>query len=546
MKLLVIGLDGMTFDVIDPLIKMKHLPNIARLMREGIRSPLLSTVPSRTPVAWSSFVTGKSPGDHGVYAWGIKTADYRMSIINANYLRDQSIWTILHRAGKKIGVVGLPMSYPPERYPSFMVGGPLSPSVHSAFTFPESLYQEVKENVGEYIIDYDKRQQLAEGEEPFVASMTRMARARGETTLYLMRAYPWDVLTAVFIAPDRLQHCLWPHLNFVSPMSRIQERIIEFYDLIDDYIGKMVEATPNPKTVIILSDHGFGPGRRKVSLNGWLMRQGYLNQSRSSEFGSLRQQLVALANRVGLTRERLKRWLSQMGMLDQLGDQIDGMSTYEMAFDWQRSVAFAGGPGIYLNVVGREREGIVSPGDEYEGLRKEISEGLSQLQDPQSGEPVFVDVCYREQFYTGRRVDMAPDIIPVPRDGFKVANQFYEEGSHSIREDVFEDPQGWTQGMHRRAGVLIAWGPQINRTAHLQEPAYIWDLAPTLLGLSGIPVPTDMTGRVLTELLKPEFAQSVRRVDAAEGEHEGKGLLWAGDDDEQVVEERLRGLGYLE
>lgn len=546
MNLLVIGLDGMTFDVINPLVEMGRLPNIARLVREGVHSTLLSTVPSITPVAWSSFITGKSPGDHGVYDWGIKTADYRMSIINANYLQDQSIWALLHRAGKQIGVIGLPVSYPPSPYPSFTIGGPLSPSVHSPFTFPETLYREIKENVGEYIIDFDKKQQLIAGEEAFVAAMARLVKARGETTLYLMQKYPWDVLMPVFIATDRLQHCLWQHLNFTKPLTPIQQQIVEFYDLVDEYIGHFIEAAPDPKTVILLSDHGFGPGKKMISLNGWLLQEGYLRPSQSGLSGNARQHALALAKRIGLTRSQLKKGLSRFGLLGRFENQMERINTYEIAFDWPRSVAFAGRVGIYLNVKGREREGIVAPGEEYERLRKEISAKLSHMRDPQSGEAVFEKVCNREEFYSGRHVEMAPDIVLVPNDGFKTVARLHR--SRGNRTDIFEQPQEWEQGMHRRDGILIAWGEMIEADGHLQKPPHIWDMAPTLLYLADVPIPTDMTGQVIVDLVKAEYREHWRFLyeKAEDAVQEREGPLWANEEDERLVEERLRGLGYLE
>lgn len=548
-NLLIIGLDGMTFDVIHPLIDLGHLPNIARLMQEGTHSPLLSTVPSITPVAWSSFITGKAPGDHGVYAWGIKTSDYRMDIINANYLQDQSIWTILNQAGKRIGVIGLPMSYPPQPYPSFMIGGPLSPSVHSPFTYPESLYQEIKKNVGEYIIDFDKKQQLAAGEEAFVEAMLRLVRTRGETTLYLMQQYPWDVLMPVFVATDRLQHCLWPHLNFTAPLTSLQKRIIEFYDLVDAYIGRFIEAVPDPKAVVVLSDHGFGPGKQKISLNGWLMREGYLHRKQSNQTRSLRQYAMAAAKRTGLTREKLRKWLSRIGVLDHLSDQINRLSTYEMAFDWQHSVAFAGGSGIYLNVRGRERAGIVSPGEEYERLRQEIVEKLATLRDPQSDEPIFEDVYRREDFYSGRRVDMAPDVVPIANRGYKLGAQFYAEGTRNIRQDVFEHPKEWDRGTHRREGILVAHGEPIEKDIELENPPHIWDVTPMLLALAGVSIPADMDGQAVMDLLKPAYKRSIQVATDGTSQatpHKKDKALWASEHDEQLVAERLRELGYLE
>lgn len=547
MRLLVIGLDGLTFDVVNPLIEMGHLPNVARLMGEGSKSPLLSTVPTLSPVAWSSFITGQSPGDHGVYAWGIKTSDYRISLINANYLQDQSIWSTLHQAGKRIGVIGLPMSYPPHPYPSFMVGGPLSPGVHSSFTFPDSLYQELKKNVGEYIIDLDKKQLLAEGEEGIVAALSRMVRVRGEATLYLLQEYPWDVLTAVFVATDRLQHCLWHHFSFAQPFTGIQRSIVGFYDLIDEYIGRLIDVTPDPKTVVLLSDHGFGPGKRKISLNGWLLREGYLRRGESVQGKRMRQQVLAAANRVGLTRTQIKEWLGRVGLLDILGSRLDEVSTYETAFDWQRSIAFAGGQGIFLNVRGREREGIVPPGRDYERMRKEIAEKLLALQDPETGERAFEQVRYREELYDGRRVGMAPDVVPLPREGYEVRAQFYEKSSRRIREGVFDTPGEWGRGMHRPEGILVASGDQIEQGVRLQELPHIWDVTPFLLALSGVPIPAGMTGQVPVELIKPAYRKRIEYTDKSERTgQERDGALWDSESDEHLVEERLRGLGYLE
>jgi predicted AlkP superfamily phosphohydrolase/phosphomutase len=535
----------MTFDIVNPLIEMGHLANMAQLMREGSFSPLLSTVPSITPVAWSSFLTGKSPGDHGVYDWGIKTANHRMSIINANYLQDQSIWSILHRAGKKIGVIGLPMSYPPQPYPSFVIGGPLSPGLHSPFTFPRTLYQEIRENVGQYIIDYDKKQELTKGEASFVATMSHMAKVRGETTLYLMQKYPWDVLMPTFVATDRLQHCLWHLLSFTESLTPIQHEVVAFFDLVDSYIGQFIEATPDPKAVVVLSDHGFGPGRRKVSLNGWLMREGYLIRSRADRTRGIQQRLVALANRVGLTRAQLRKWLSRTGMLGHVETRINQVSTYELAFDWQRSVAFAGGPGIYLNVAGREQGGTVSPGEDYECLRQEIVEKLSKLRDPRSNQEVFEQVYLREDFYSGRRVSMAPDIVPLPRGGYRAMAQFHEEKSRRVREAIFDEPHAWDRGMHRREGILVTWGERLEANADIEPKPHIWDVTPTLLGLLDVPIPSDMTGRVIVELIASGERDSIEFADGNKV-HGREAPVWDDDDDERLVEERLRGLGYLE
>ena len=212
--------------------------------------------------------------------------------------------------------------------------------------------------------------------------------------------------------------------------------------------------------------------------------------------------------------------------------------------EWEKTKAFAlSGPffgRIYLNTVGREPQGTVSPGAEWEALREQIAERLLTLRDPATGRPVIEHVWRREEIYQGPRADELPDLVVKPADGYQVTTEF--------RRGLLVEPMpGFLTGTHRMEGILVLHGPGICSGVTV-EGASIADLAPTILHLMGLPVPENMDGRVLLDALTEE-ARAARPVHyiAAEDEEEPGGPTGDvySDADSAEVEARLAGLGYL-
>jgi predicted AlkP superfamily phosphohydrolase/phosphomutase len=211
--------------------------------------------------------------------------------------------------------------------------------------------------------------------------------------------------------------------------------------------------------------------------------------------------------------------------------------------DWSKTIAYSlGNVGqIFLNVKGREPQGTVAPGTEYETLRDDIIRQLKELQDPATGEPVVEQIYRREEIYRGQALERAADIIFIPTRMEYFGFGEYEFGSHRVIETM----QRGISGTHRMNGVLMLYGAPI-KPGTLVEGASLLDLAPTILHLMGEPVLTDMDGKVLTEALQPPLADpaSIRFVEPKESQDQtdDTGLS---DQEESVIAERLRSLGYV-
>lgn len=152
-KIVVIGLDGATFDIIDPLIKKGKLPNLSKIMENGVRGELKSTIHPITPQAWTTFLTGKNAGKHGIFDFtSRKSNSYDIKFINASTRKAQSIFSILSKADKKVGAVAIPFTFPPEKINGFMLSGIDAPVGNEMAVHPDKIYTEIKRNFGRYYI----------------------------------------------------------------------------------------------------------------------------------------------------------------------------------------------------------------------------------------------------------------------------------------------------------------------------------------------------------------------------------------------------------
>src|SRR5262245_29100921 len=243
------------------------MPALAALMRRGSWGTLRSTVPALTLPAWSSFMTGKNPGAHGVYGFRRLAFDgYEgRGLANARDLRATTIFEVAAAAGRRFGVINVPPSYPVRAIANgYMVGCMLTPP-GQPFTNP----REVAAELGEYEIDLPPPKNLRRRDADYtpravayLRGMARQTRLRGEATLRMMAARPVDALCVVFYAPDRIQHYFWEYVDpeKAAPAgeSEVRELLLAVYDELDAAIAKLLDAVGPETSVVVLSDHGFG------------------------------------------------------------------------------------------------------------------------------------------------------------------------------------------------------------------------------------------------------------------------------------------------
>jgi len=546
-KVVVIGLDGGTYTVLDPLMESGRMPNLARLIKKGVRGDLISTIPPVTGPAWTSFMTGKGPGGHGLFDFVKPAADgYSREIINFTHIRSQTIWSILSDAGYKVGVVGVPVTYPPPEVNGFVVSGMLTPGIDANYTYPTELADEIKEKFGEYVLDIWWQHYNPGQEEYLLDALLKCARQRWQVSLHLMKTRPCDVFMTVFMATDRIHHSVW---HFLCPEGeldergkRLREKAYEIYEEIDKGIGELVAAAGEDTNFLLMSDHGFGPLNGKFSVNTWLSQIGLLSCE------GWRQSAVRTREKVSGT---VKWWLQK---LDPLGfrkvlrrillKSPARMKAYSFLnyVDWSKTKAYSASnteSGIYINLKGREPQGVVEPGQEAEELQAFIVKKLKELRHPKTGEPLVNRLYTREDIYKGPFVEKSPDVIFFLNDGEYIADV-------QLNPELFQ-PISWKtgSGTHRLEGFFVGSGPYIKDGLELDSPNII-DLAPTILGLMDVPIPSDMEGRVLETMLTEEFhaGHELVHVEADAAMAMGPTKEFSQDEAERV-EEQLKDLGYL-
>jgi predicted AlkP superfamily phosphohydrolase/phosphomutase len=538
-RVLVIGLDGASFRLLAPWAAAGELPELAKLMAAGCHGELRSTFPALTPPAWSTFVTGKNPGKHGVFSFRALAARGYASgdLVTARDLRARTLWEIVGDAGRRVGAVNVPPAYPVRPVNGFMVSCLLAPPGATDIVYPPELravlgddYEIATEPPRALRRDApDYRARCLE----YLAHLRQLAERRLAVTERLCTEQAWDLLAVVFYEPDRIQHFFWDYLLGDAPpdvdpavAAEIAAAARPIYRLLDAGIGRLVRAAGPDAATLIVSDHGFGPApTRLVRVNRWLADAGRLRVRRGWRL-----------------RRRLVRRLP--------GRLRDRWDTVDAAVDWAGTRAWCEvievrSAGVWLNVAGRQPQGCVRPGAEYDALREELRRGLAALRE--DGKPVFELVARREDVYHGPYTELAPDLLlyTAPRHGLRFDGLRPELRARAVFGDFVDAVWPFT-GAHDPAGVYVAAGPGIAARGGV-EAATLEALAPTILVLLGLPVPDGMDAAPLTSWLTPEAAAAlpVRHVpDADPTPLEGEG--YRSEAERAQVEARLRALGYVE
>jgi len=543
----VLGLDGVPWDLIEQWTEAGELPNLARLVEEGAAGPLESTVPATTPLAWPSIATGVRPDKHGIYGWRDLSPEYSHRMYTGEDVSGPFLWDLLSPAV----VANVPMTYPARDVDGAMVAGLMTPEIGEGFASPPALRTEIETQLPDYRIglyweDYDGPT------EAFRRDLRELvANRRALMDLLLDREDDWRLCFFVYTAPDRLQHLVWE-----------ESVLLEHYRYLDEIVGEaMTAAEARDATLYVVSDHGFGPIETHVAANRALADAGFLQgrgdatgRSALEQVGVTRDAVLGALERVGLDQQTLLEHLPR-SLVDSVAERIPGDNVlYDVDFEETR--AFVHGPGnVYVNDTERFEAGAVEPED-VPAVKAAVADVLSSITDPETGDPVLEVVDGDEAFPTD---PSSPDLALEAHDGYEVVNSWRDR-------EVLADAGTMAAG-HRSDGVVLACGPSIEAGGTLAD-ATVYDVAPTILHDLGEPVPDRVDGRVLTELFAPESApatEAVRfgdesgvddrdgpvagdaeadRPPAEDGEADRR---TAGEnEDMEAVEERLRGLGYME
>ncbi len=558
--MLVVGLDGAGFDVVGPLVRDGYLPNLAKLVASGVHGDLESTVHPLTPLAWTSFLSGQNPGKHGIFDFFARVGDsYKFRLVTSAERSGLDFMDILSGAGKRVVSLNVPLTYPPRPINGAMVSGMGTPSLQVEFTHPAGLRKTIIEKCPGYAIapPYDRdRATIAD-------SILRMAEAHTQGGLLLMGEYDPDVFVMVYGSTDIVQHLYWR--DFFEPDApgsekEFAELLREVYQVADAGLGAFIERMGGDVPVLVVSDHGAQSLELVVGLNRYLADKGYLQfypgGKPPSEMslgklgrGMTRGTILALQRMLPQNiKENIKRMFPGISSRVTALWHVPDMS----AVDFGSTKAFAVGSygSIYINVKGREPDGVVEAGREYEELRDEIGSVLLEWRGPE-GERVVGAVQKREELYHGPYLDRAPDLVVrlmpncFTRTSFAPEKEkLYEGREHAMFAQKY-------QSIHSMNGICIASGYPFGGGGGQEgasiEGARIIDIAPVILHAMGMEVPNEMDGRVLEGLFDAEWLSSnPPRISSGPTRSSFTGARKLSEEDEERLKDELQGLGYIQ
>jgi predicted AlkP superfamily phosphohydrolase/phosphomutase len=566
-KVVVIGLDAATWTVIRPMIAEGKMPNLAKLMKAGVSGTLESILPPITPPAWTSFMTGKNPGKHGIFHF-VETehGGYAMNYANATSRRSPTVWKLLNNAGYSVGTMNIPFTYPPEPLNGFQISGMDTPSETSPFIHPPELREELVKHVGGIQLDlrFLGAMSTDERRNQVLAEMKQLDEQWAKAALYLLQNHPQDVMMFVFMSIDTVQHYFWQHMDkdhFIHDPKlapTFGDAVRKVYERLDVATGQIIDRLPPETTVFVLSDHGGGPVvDRTIFLNRYLAQLGLLHYHEKATSGI--RKLGNKILRLGFSLLRSTLSSRQKSRIALLFPKI--LQKSEMAYssftsiDWSRTKAYcsevlASPPSIWINLKGVKPQGAVDPA-EYDALVDFIIEKLAELKDPRTLKPVINRVYRRNEIFHGPFAHEGADLVLDwwSEDSLFSTQPSFPEDTNKpalvIREHRPSETSEWG-GTHRLHGIMIAGGPAFKTGAEIVNARLI-DIAPTLLHLLDVPVPEDMDGKVLTRLFHPDFLSAhAVRAGAASGTSGADRPSGYTDEESAKVEERLQALGYLE
>lgn len=546
-KVLLIGLDGATYTLLDPLIEAGVMPFLASFIAEGVRADLRTIIPPLTPPAWTSLLTGRTPGHHGIFDFFQleSPGSKRIRLATSKDVLTPTIAEMVNDAGLQATVLNFPAHFPPPPIDGTVVAGWMPWRQLRLGCHPETIFDELKQlpdfNARELAMDMAQEASATEGSDDAGNREWAELHARREehwrdVVCHLMQAHPTAFTALLLDGPDKVQHLCWRFLDpalahsLTPEEEEVRASCMNFYQRLDAVLADIVAAAGEETTVVLASDHGFGATTEVLHINSWLAEAGYLT------------------------------WATDKAQ-DAASDGILGMrqlSRHTEWIDWKRTKAFAATPtgnGIHI-VIAEENDGHGVPRQEYEQFRAELKSKLLAYRAPakgDEGDQVITEVWTREEIFPGTAAGYGPDLTLTLRDGGLV--------SILPSAEVLQ-PRPQPAGTHRPLGIFIARGPGIRKGIRAKELSLL-DVAPLLLYGLGLPIPSDLEGRVPLEIFEVVYRAKNRVTTTAaaadnkrastqletEAPPENADLpedATYDDDGEATIMARLRSLGYIQ
>lgn len=494
-KLVVIGLDGSSWDLVKPLVDKGKLPNIKKMMDGGMHSTMLSTNPAHSAPAWTTFATGVEPTQHGCLDFlTVNTNIDDLKLIDSTQIPQETIYEMMVRHGKTPILINLPNTFPPRlknntTITSLMTRGP-------KFVFPDSLLDKYPE-LKNYRLNPNAKLRLNDNFDAYVKDLCELEQDRITAAKTLFTNEPWDFFFFLSSGTDWVSHVVYDKAR-----DEGYEPAIRMWEIMDEFIGWIIDSKDSETNVLVMSDHGFTVYDRIFYVNRWLEDQGYL--STQSGKGTFHQEHTQLSKAIGKAQKQRKEFkvgkgvrgfLKRSPILEKTAKWIyfkivkrfiPVTITVDLQLDLSRTqVAFPRGSMatmLYINDKQRFSKGTVDTNEKDTLIEKLLTE-LRSVRDAE-GEFVIPRAERREDIYGQNAIPTAPDIFLEP-------GRYYLSGSlHS--SSLFEST---TKNYHDNRGMFLAYGPDIKHAP--METTKIQDMAPTVLHALGLPLHSQFVGSVM-------------------------------------------------
>ena len=550
-EVIILGLDGATLAYILPLVENGELPNLASLLRQGVSAVMKSTCPPISAPAWITFMTGENPGRHGIFEfWSTDLTRYNPlageALVTSDLYKGKTLFDIISSQGWPVSAIRVPATFPAWPINGFMVSGYPAPWGADGTFYPptqEGLRVRPKNSKAGWLTRYRGSQ-----EEMRLALFREQLELTASLASDTYQHQAPRLFMVVFNQLDAVGHHFPRHRDPTYPSydpkrsPRYRGVIDEFHRRLDDAVGRLLSVANPEALALIVSDHGMGPRATKFfNVNYWLHTLGLLRpESRQVSVTTWASRLLNFINENLPIRQELRRFLPSP-----LKAAITRTMFNAGRVIWPQTKAYRVRmlppiEGISMNVKGRQPSGTVDPTSDYEDLRDIILARLKEVQDPETQEPIVVQAWRREELYTGPYLERAPDIV------FQLKSD-YEAGVSLTPPTIAAIPPSLLRmrsGNHTMEGTFIAKGPGMRAGLQLGT-VNLQDIAPTVLYYLGLPIPSNMDGRVIEEAFCPDFleANPVRRgPPLVSSDGAGSGIS---AEDEEAMRDQLRGLGYL-
>lgn len=534
-QVVIFGLDGATYTVLDDLMRRGLMPNFERFSREGVRASLRSTVPPLTPPAWTTLVTGRSPGAHGIFNFLQFESDNSpyLRIISSREVKCETLWSIVSRAGYRAGCFNFVAHSPAPKINGYVIPGWVPWRWVKKHSHPANLIDRLKSEIKDFdlqtmAMNFQEEEKAVAGNEmhdyePWIDLHIRREQQWFNCMKHLLVSDPCDLTGIVFDGVDKLQHLVWQFLdpacepkNPTPEFLRTRNRCWDYFRMLDGFLGETMQIVGENGIVMIASDHGFTGTSEIVYINTWLEQQGYLF------------------------------WKDDAAVENSDSQELGAAHPYHLThLDMTRTRAFAtsaSSNGIHIPIAGIRGEHGLLP-HEYQAFRDELRDSLlTRCVDPATGDPLVTRVWTREEAFPGPCMINGPDLTVSLRD----------HGFFSVlRSDTVLKPRSAVMGCHHPDGIFLARGAGIKADERI-DALNLADVAPTVLYALGMSIPSDFEGRIAADAFTAEKLRiSPPSVEAATSnaplaDKNFASADFENDEDEAQVIMRLKALGYIE